>query len=93
MGFGGSALAMAQTLKNNAKQIAKRDNYFKRDVASNYKKSPKIVDYKNMSPAQFSAFQQRLKENEIRRQKNLGIVFGSVMLLIIGVLIYFLFFN
>ena len=93
MGFGGSAAAMVQSIRNNAKQLAKRNNYFEKDVASKYGTSTKIIDYKKMSPAQFEAFKQKLKEDELRRQKNLAIVFGSVMLVIIGVLIYFLFFH
>jgi hypothetical protein len=93
MGFGGSAAAMAQSIRNNAKQLAKRNNYFEKGVSSKYGTSTKIVDYKKMSPAQFVAFKQKLKENELRRQKKLVIVFGSVMLAIIGILIYFLFYH
>ncbi|CAM3493368.1 hypothetical protein [Aequorivita lipolytica] len=93
MGFGGSAAAMVQSIRNNAKQLAKRNSYFEKDVPSKYGTSTKIVDYKRMSPAQFVAFKQKLKENELRRQKHLAIVFGSVMFVIIGVLIYFLFYN
>ncbi len=93
MGFGGSAAAMVQSIRNNAKQLAKRDKYFEKDVASPNGNYGKIVDYKKMSPAQFEAFKQKLKENELRRQKNLAFVFGSVMLVIVGVLIYFLFFH
>lgn len=93
MGFGGSAAAMVQSIRNNAKQLAKRKNYFEKDFASKFGTSTKIIDYKKMSPAQFEAFKQKLKENELRRQKKLAIVFGSVMLVIIWVLIYFLFFH
>ncbi len=91
MAFGGSALAMMLTLRNNAKQLAKREKYFERDVSSSNGNYGKIVDYKKMSPYQFEAFKKRLKENELRRQKNLAIVFGGVMLIIISVIIYFLF--
>jgi hypothetical protein len=93
MGFGGSAAAMIQSIRNNAKQLAKRNNYFEKDVASKYGTSTKIVDYKKMSPAQFEAFKQKLKENELRRQKHLAVVFGSIMLVIICALIYFLFYH
>ncbi|KXO00001.1 hypothetical protein LS48_05850 [Aequorivita aquimaris] len=92
MGFGGSALAMAQTLRNNAKQLAKRNNYFEKDVPSKFGTSTKIVDYKKMSPAQFEAFKQKLRQKEIERQKRLTIVFGSVMVVIIAALVYLLFF-
>ena len=93
MGFGGSASAMVQSIRNNAKQLVKRKNYFEKDVASKYGTSTKIVDYKKMSPAQFEVFKQKLKKNELRRQKNLAIVFGSIMLVIVGFLIYFLFYH
>lgn len=93
MGFGGSAAAMIQSIRNNANQLAKRNNYFEKDVASKYGTSTKIVDYKKMSPAQFVAFKQKLKQNEVRRQKRLTIVFGSIMFVILGVLIYFLFYH
>lgn len=93
MGFGGSASAMAQTLKNNAKQLAKRDKYFEKDVASSIGDYGKIVDYKKLSPEKFEAFKQNLKKSELRRQKHLAIAFGSVMLIIIGILIYFLFYH
>ncbi len=92
MGFGGSAAAMIQTIRNNANQLAKRKNYFEKDVASKYGSSTKVVDHKKMSPAQFAAFKQKLKENELRRQKNLAFVFGSAMLVIVSGLIYFLFY-
>ncbi|MCG2417857.1 hypothetical protein K8089_02400 [Aequorivita sp. F47161] len=92
MGFGGSAAAMIQSIRSNAKQLAKRNNYFEKNPASKYGTSTKVVDYKKMSPAQFAAFKQKLKESELRRQKNVAIVFSSVMLVIVGALIYFLFF-
>jgi len=93
MGFGGSALAMAQTLRNNAKQLAKRDRYIEKDVASSLGNYGKIEDYKKMSPTQFREFKLKLRRNELRRQKNLAIVFGSLMLITISTLIYFLFYS
>ena len=92
MGFGGSAAAMIQSIRNNAKQLAKRESYFEKDVETRYKNSPKIVDYKKMSPDKFAAFKQKLKENEYRRQRHLITVFGIIMLIIIVGMIYFLFF-
>lgn len=92
MGFGGSAAAMIQSIRNNAKQLAERQSYFEKDVETRYKYSPKIVDYKKMSSAQFATFKQKLKENEHRRQRNLTIVFGIIMLVIVAATIYFLFF-
>jgi hypothetical protein len=92
MGFGGSAAAMIQSIRNNAKQLAKRKKYFEKEVSSGYEKSTKIVDYKKMSAHKFEAFKQKLKENEARRQKNLALTFGSIMVVIVGTIIYFLFF-
>ena len=53
MGFGGSALAMIQTLKNNVKQLASRNKYFdkKTDSQSVY---GKFIDHKKMSPKEFA---------------------------------------
>lgn len=90
---GSSAAAMIQSIRYNAKQLVKRKKYFEKDVASINKDSTKIVDYKKMSPVQFEAFKQKLKENELRRQIKLAIVFGGVMFVILVVLIYFLFFH
>lgn len=75
MGFGASAAAMVQFIHNNAKLLAKRNNYFEKDVAKRYSTSTKIIDYKKLSPAHFEAFKQKLKDNEPRRQKNLAVVF------------------
>ena len=44
MGFGGSALAMAQTLRNNAKQLVKRDKYFEKDITPSNSSYGKIID-------------------------------------------------
>lgn len=93
MGFEGSAAAMIQSLRNNAKQLSKRNNYFEKDVPSKYGTPTKIVDYKKMSPEKFEVFKKKLRENELRRQKHLAIIFGSVMLVVIGILIYYLFYH
>ncbi|PHR12356.1 MAG: hypothetical protein COA40_08850 [Aequorivita sp.] len=92
MGFGGSALAMAQTLRNNAKQLVKLDKYFEKDITPSNSSYGKIIDYKKMSPEQFEAFKQKLRQKEIERQKRLTIVFGSVMIVIVAALVYLLFF-
>ncbi|WP_347374645.1 hypothetical protein [Aequorivita sp. Q41] len=91
MSYGaGHVFAMIASLKNNKRN---RKSLFEKNVNKYNGGYGKIIDYKKFSPAQFAAFKQKLKENELRRQKRLAIVFGSVMLLIIGVLIYFLFFH
>lgn len=92
MGFGGSTAAMVQAIRNNAKQLTKRKNYFEKDVSSGYKKSTKFVDYKKMSSQEFEMFKNKLKKEESRRMKKLVLVFGSVMSVIIGIVIYLLFF-
>lgn len=91
MGFGGSALAMMQTLKNNAKQLAKRKRYFDKNKAS-YSSYGKFVDHKKMSPKEFITFQEKLKANNRQNRRRLLFVFSAVMLLILAVIIYFLFF-
>lgn len=91
MGFGGSAAAMVQSIRNNAKQLAKRNNYFEKDVLSKYGTPAKVVDHKKMSPEQFEAFKKEIKQKELGRQKKLALIFGSIMLVIIGGIYYFLF--
>lgn len=90
MGFGSSG--MIQSIRNNAKQLVKRKSYFEKDIDSKSSNSKKIVDHKKMSPAQFVAFKQQLKENELRRQKRLIVIFGGVMTIILSAIIYFLFY-
>lgn len=92
MGFGGSAAAMLQSLRNNAKQLAKRKKYFEKEVPAALKEHIKFTDYKKMPPAEFEAFKKKLKENELNRQKRLFFVFGGIMIVIIGAISYFLFF-
>ncbi|WP_026449699.1 hypothetical protein [Aequorivita capsosiphonis] len=89
-GGAGHIFSMIASLKNNKRN---RKNLFDKNVHEQNEAYGKITDYKKMSPAQFEAFKQKLKENELRRQKNLTIVFGGIMIVIIGVLIYFLFFH
>ena len=72
--------------------LLKRNNYFEKGVAEKYGTSNKIIDYKKLSPAQFEAFKHKLKESELRRQKTLAMIFGSVMLVIISGFVYLLFF-
>ncbi|QAA83049.1 hypothetical protein EI546_15585 [Aequorivita sp. H23M31] len=93
MGFGGSAAAMILTLRNNAKQLAKRNNYFEKDIPSKYPNSAKIIDYKKMSPQQFDTFKQNLKKEERRRLIIVTIVFGTTMIFFVGIVVYFLFYH
>lgn len=93
MGFGGSAAAMIESIRNNARQLSKRNNYFERGVYEKYETSTKIIDYKKMPPDEFEVFKKRLRDKEVRRLKRLGIVFGSLMVIITAVLVFFLFFN
>ncbi len=55
---GGSAAAMIQSIRYNAKQLTNRKKYFEKDAASRYRASMKVVDYKKMTPQQFEAFKQ-----------------------------------
>lgn len=88
--FGGNAQSMITSLKNNKRS---RKNKFEKDITETNDNFGKIVDYKKMSPEQFETFKLKLKKNELRRQKNLAIVFGGLMLVIVSILIYFLFYH
>ena len=92
MGFGGSASAMVQSIRNNAKLLDKINNYYEKSVAKKYGTSNKIIDYKKLSPAQFEALKHKFNESELRRQKTLAMIFGSAMLVIISGFVYLLFF-
>ena len=92
MSFGGSALAMMQTLKNNAKQLAKRKGYFDKNKPS-YSTYGKFVDHKKMSPEDFEAFKLKLKKNELRRQIKLGVVSGIAVIIIVSTVVYFLYYS
>lgn len=91
MGFGGATAAMVQSIRNNANQLAKRNNYFEKNGSSKYGTSAKIVDYKKMSPEQFETFKRTLKKEELARQKLLVLIFSGIMLTIITGIFYFLF--
>ena len=92
MGFGGPAAVMVQSIRNNAQLLATRNNYFENGVAKKYGTSTNIIDHKKLSPAQFEAFKHKLKESELRSQKTLAMIFGSVILVTISGLAYLLFF-
>lgn len=83
---------MVQSIRYNANQLTKRKKYFKSKVDSVQSIPSKFVDYKKMSAAEFDDFKEGLKTKELQRQKRLAISFGSIMIIIVGVLIYFLFF-
>ena len=89
-GGAGHIFSMIASLKHNKRS---RKNLFDKNVSENNENYGKIVDYKKMSPEQFETFKLKLKQNELRRQKNLAIIFGSIMAVIIGGMVYFLFFN
>ncbi|UAB80323.1 hypothetical protein INR76_09355 [Marixanthomonas sp. SCSIO 43207] len=91
MGFGGSALAMIQTLKNNAKQLASRNKYFdkKTDSQSVY---GKFIDHKKMSPKEFEEFKKKLKTEASLQHKKVVITYGIVISLTVGLAVYFLYF-
>lgn len=81
-GGAGHIFSMIASLKNNKRN---RKRIFDKDVYEQKENYGKIIDYKKMPPPEFEALKQTLNDNELRRQKNLMIVFGSVMLVIIGV--------
>jgi len=89
-GGAGHIFSMIASLKHNKRN---KKSLFDKSVDEHNENYGKIIGYKKMSPAQFEAFKRKLKEKELRRQKQLVVVFGSVMLVIICVLIYFLFYH
>jgi uridine kinase len=89
----GVVQAMIASIKNNKKQLYKRDNYFKKGQDPNFGAYGKLEDHKKMSSYEFKIFQKKLRENEAQRQRKVYFTFGSVMLVIISVLCYFLFFS
>lgn len=92
MGFGGSAAAMIQSLKNNRNQLRKRDKYFDKDANPMGSSYGKLEDHKKMTPYEFKAFQKKLQQNDAKRMRKLLLVFGSLMLFITAVALYLLFF-
>ncbi len=88
----GVVQAMIASIKNNKKQLSKRDNYFEKGVDANHGAYGKLEDHKKMSSYEFKVFQKKLKEDELRRQRKVFTIFGSIMLVIVSVVIYFLFF-
>jgi len=88
-GGAGHIFSMIASLKHNKRN---RKNLFDKDVDEHNENYGKIIDYKKMSPEQFEAFKQKLRQKEIERQKRLTIVFGSVMIVIVAALVYLLFF-
>jgi hypothetical protein len=88
-GGAGHIFSMIASLKHNKRN---RKNLFDKNVEEHNENYGKIIDHRKMSPQQFEAFKLKLRKAELRRQKRLTLVFGSVMTVIVGVIIYFLFF-
>ncbi len=88
-GFSGSAAAMIQSLRNNKKQLAQRDSYFDKNKKRSKGSYGEFVDHKKMSPYEFKLFQKKLKANELSRQRRVITIFGLIMVVIIGTILYF----
>lgn len=91
-GFSGSAAAMIQSLRNNKKQLTKRDSYFDKNIEHSEGVYGKFVDNKRMSPKEFKAFQEKLRIEELSRQRKLYIIFGIFMFFITAIVFYLMFF-
>jgi len=85
--MGGSAAAMIQSIRNNKKQLIKREGYFDKKTQS-YSSYGKLVDHKKMSPAQFSAFKQKSREDAKRLHRKQLVILGVVMSLLISGVLY-----
>jgi len=64
MGFGGSAAAMIQSLRNNKKQLATRERYFDKNKKQSNASYGEFVDHKKMSPYEFKSFQKQIRADE-----------------------------
>jgi Na+/phosphate symporter len=92
MGFGGSAAAMIQSLRNNKKQLRKREKYFEKDANPISHSYGKLEDHKKMTLYEFKAFQKKLQQEESRRMTRLILAFTSIMIIILVSVIYLLYF-
>ncbi|MAY23578.1 MAG: hypothetical protein CMC74_12420 [Flavobacteriaceae bacterium] len=92
MGFGGSVAAMIASLKNNKRDrttLYDKDKKGKNASGSSY---GAFVDHKKMSPEEFKAFQQKLKEKKKAETKRQLILFGVIVLVVVAFVSYFLYF-
>lgn len=91
MGFGGSAVAMIQSIRSNKNQLSKREGYFdkKNQSTSAY---GDFKDHKKMSPAQFAAFQKKTREEAKRLQRKQYVILSITMSLLISGILYILFY-
>ncbi len=77
------------SLKSN---MRKRTTVFEKDVIENNGAYSKFTDTKKMSPLEFKRFREKLLEERKQSRKRFLIVFGSVMVLVLAALVYFLFY-
>jgi len=77
------------SLKNNKR---KRKTVFEKDIYENNQAYSKFVDTKKMTPVEFKRFQKNLKETNRKRERKIYLIFGALMTLVIGVILYFLFY-
>lgn len=80
MGFGGSAAAMIQVLRNNSKQLAQRDKYFDKKVNHGNGSFGRFVDHKKMTAEELQAFKLQLaKKRKNKTIKTYVIVLISLL--------------
>ncbi|MEX0995614.1 MAG: hypothetical protein WDZ45_01035 [Flavobacteriaceae bacterium] len=89
MGFGGSVHAMIVSLKNNKRS---RTTLFEKDINKNNGAYTKFTDTKKMSPTEFRRFQEKLKEDRKRSKQKFLLVFIPIVSLLIGLIVYLLFY-
>ena len=92
MGFIGSTQAMIQSMRSNRAQLNSQNKkgYFEKDVEK-IEGYGKFEDHKKMSPAQFTKFKAEVKQRDADNARRLAITFGVSMLIIVGLVVYFLF--
>ena len=88
-GGAGHIFSMIASLKHNKRN---RKNIFDKDVNGRNEAYGKIEDYKKLSTEEFAEFQQKLKEDERKRQIRTVLIFVSVMIVITAIILFFLFF-
>ncbi|HLW30815.1 MAG TPA: hypothetical protein VKX40_01045 [Aequorivita sp.] len=88
-GGAGHIFSMIASLKHNKRN---RKNIFDKDVNGRNEAYGKIEDYKKLSTEEFAEFQQKLEEDERKRQISTVLIFVSVMIVITAITLFFLFF-
>lgn len=77
------------SLKHNKRN---RTPFFEKDIIENNGAYKKFTDTKKMSPTEFKRFQEKLKEDRKRGKQKFLLVFIPIVSLLIGLIVYLLFY-